>query len=112
MSKIEIKHNISVEAKKALEKVKAILSHDAQMKKWDPSYSCEFNENSVQIKGRRLNGSIQILPCKAPDGKNKARSTVHISVDLPLMLSPFKNLVKANLEKKIKSAFGQHLVQD
>ena len=113
MSNIEITRHTSVEADIAFERVKGIMSSNSQMKKWDPNYRCEFGENVIHIKGKHLDATITISPC---DEKNvthqddtQSISIIHIKISLPLMLSPFKKLVKTNLEKQLDKTFGKKL---
>ncbi len=114
MSNIEITRHTSVKADVAFERVKSIMSSNSQMKKWDPNYHCEFEENAIHIKGKHLNATITISPCsdtEAVTNQNKAQtvSIIHINISLPLMLSPFKKLVKTNLEKQLDKTFGKKL---
>ena len=114
MSKIEITRHTSVKADVAFERVKGIMSSSSQMKKWDPNYHCEFEENTIHIKGKHLNATITISPYSDKDlvitqENTQAISTIHIKIALPLMLSPFKKLVKTNLEKQLDNAFGKKL---
>ena len=112
MSNIEITRHTSVKADIAFDRVKSIMSSNSQMKKWDPNYHCEFEENTIHIKGKHLNATITISPCSddtedTGQDSAKAVSIIHIKISLPLMLSPFKKLVKTNLEKQLDKTFGK-----
>ena len=114
MSKIEIIRHTSLKADTAFKKIKTAMSDDSQMKQWDPSYYCEFQESAVHIKGKHLNATITVTPSdKTNSNANKedieAVSTISIQIHLPLMLSPFKKLVKTNLEKKLDRTFGKRI---
>ena len=115
MSKIEITRHTSVEAGVAFERVKNIMSDDnSQMKKWDPNYRCDFEENAIHIKGKHLDATITISPCDEADrvtsqDNAQAASIIHIKISLPLMLTPFKKIVKTSLEKQLDKAFGKKL---
>ena len=112
MSNIEITRHTSVKADIAFERIKGIMSGNSQMKKWDPNYHCEFEESAIHIKGKHLDATITISPCteKVMSQDNaQAISVIHIKISLPLMLSPFKKLVKTNLEKQLDKAFGKKL---
>ena len=115
MSKIEITRHTSVEADIAFKRIKNIMSDDSsQMKKWDPNYHCDFKDNAIHIKGKHLDAIITISPCNDPDhitGQDDAQaiSIIHIKISLPLMLSPFKKMVKTSLEKQLDKTFGKKL---
>ena len=111
MSKIEITRHTSVEANVALERVKGIMSNEnSQMKKWDPNYHCDFKDNAIHIKGKHLDAIVTISPCNDTDQDNtQTASIIHIKISLPLMLSPFKKLVKTSLEKQLDETFGKKL---
>ena len=114
MSKIEIIRHTSLEAGTAFEKIKTAMSDDSQMKQWDPSYRCEFQESTIHIKGKHLDATITVNPSdqvnhNASKEDVETVSTISIQIHLPLMLSPFKKLVKTNLEKKLDKTFGKKI---
>lgn len=96
MPKIEIKRTIPGSADKVFEQLKKILENDADLKKLDPGYSCQFDEKSFSgtAKGSKFEAELKM---KAENQQNH----VNLSVSIPFLLTPFKGLIETTLNKKL-----------
>lgn len=100
MGKFTIDHNVKHPTDKTFEKVQKVLENGADLKKFDPKIECSFNPSSktCQIKGSQFKADLKVAP--AGDGSN-----ISITVDLPLLLMPFKGKITESLVKM----FEKHL---
>jgi len=97
MPKVNVETPSSHSKEKTFEIVQSLLSNDADLKKIDPNYSCEFNAAncSGKIYGSKFDAEIEIK-----------EQSVSMTVEIPFMLSPFKGQIKDNLEKKLTQALS------
>jgi hypothetical protein len=101
MPKVNIKSDSKYSAKETYEKVKSLLSNDADLKKLDPSFACTFDDSTMTgvAKGGMFKADMKVED-KSPT------SSVEIIVDLPFHLALVKGMVKKTLEKKLIKELG------
>lgn len=96
MPKVNINVNSIHSAQETFSKIKDLFETDPEIKKIDPSLTCDFNEPSLSgvAKGSRFSADLTV---KEQSGK----SAVEVCVDLPFILSPLKGQIKSQVEKKL-----------
>lgn len=101
MPKFKVEKTTTMAPKESFEKIKQFLSDDPELKMLDSSYKCQFEDDKLvgQAKGQKFNAALQV----SPQGD---QSKVEITVDLPLLLMPFKGLVENTLNKKLDKLLG------
>ena len=100
MPKVTIDHNSKLSASDAFTKIKSFFESDKDIRRLDPNLKCEFSEGSMTGKasGSQFKADIAV--------KNQGPgSVVSVTVDLPLLLAPFKGKVQETIQKKL----GQYL---
>lgn len=101
MPKFTIDHQSNHAADEAYKKIKEFLSNDEEIRRFDPKLQVLFDDGS-----RRCNlhgGQFKADMAVSSEG---AGSKVVVTVDLPLMLSPFKGKVQDTLQKKLAKYLG------
>lgn len=101
MPKFTIDHDSPFSAPEAFQKIKEFLGKEDGVRRFDPKVECHFDEasQSCQIKGGQFKADLYVT--------NKgAGSQVSITVDLPLMLMPFKGKVQETLLKQLSKYLG------
>lgn len=75
-------------------------SKDNEIRKFDSKMDVSFEENKkvCDIKGSQFKAMIQVLP-------DSAGSKTRITVDLPLMLTPFKTKIESMLKDNLTKIF-------
>lgn len=98
MPKVNIDVNSKYGADETYNKVKDLFGENSEIKKFDSSVTCDFDDanRSCKAKGSKFSAQLNV------NDKGDA-SAVNVVVDLPLMLSPFKGQVKSQVEKKLQS---------
>lgn len=101
MPKFKVEKTTSMNPKESFEKIKQFLSADPDLKMLDSSYKCQFEDDKLtgSAKGQKFNAALLVSP-------NGDQSKVEITVDLPLLLMPFKGLVENTLNKKLDKLLG------
>src|SRR3989344_3632258 len=101
MPKFKVEKTTNMKPKESFEKIKQFLSADPDLKMLDSSYKCQFEDEKMTgtAKGQKFNAQMQV----SVDGD---QSKVEITVDLPLLLMPFKGLVENTLNKKLDKLLG------
>lgn len=96
MPKISIDHKCSLPATEAYTKIKTFFDSDADIRRLDPKLSCSFTDSTMTGKatGSQFKADIAVKG----DG---AGSSVNVTVDLPLLLTPFKGKVQETIAKKL-----------
>ncbi len=96
MPKVKVACQSQLNPQETYNKVKDLIANDPGLRKLDSSYKCDFNDASMtgQAKGKQFNAEMAIRP-------QGGGSEVEVTVDLPLLLSPFKGQVKETLERKL-----------
>lgn len=97
MPKIHVDHATSLPLTDAIAKIRDFFENDADLKKIDPNIKFEFDSKSNQ---GRVNGS-QFKAAIGLESVGKG-SKVQVTIDLPLLLTPFKGKVEETLQKKLK----------
>jgi hypothetical protein len=101
MPKFKVQKTSSMKPKDSFDKIKQFLSADPDLKMLDSSYKCQFEDEKMtgSAKGQKFNAQMQVTP----DGDE---SKIEITVDLPLLLMPFKGMVENTLNKKLDKLLG------
>jgi hypothetical protein len=101
MPKFKVAKTSNMKPKDSFDKIKQFLSADPDLKMLDSSYKCQFEDDKMSgvAKGQKFNAQMQVTT--AGD-----QSLVEITVDLPLLLMPFKGLVENTLNKKLDKLLG------
>lgn len=96
MPKFTIDHQTSQNPDQAYQKIKEFLEQDQDIRRFDPKLQCSFNDGSksANLKGSQFKADMAVSA--AGEG-----SKVSVTVDLPLMLTPFKGKVQETLQKKL-----------
>ena len=99
MPKFNVKHKSSQSAKDAYSAIKKFLGDDKDLKKLDAKLECSFDDSAMSCKmtGSQFKAHFTIA---APSNGDHG-STVTVTVDLPLLLTPFKGKVTETLQKKL-----------
>src|SRR5262245_22711887 len=101
MPKFTVEHSSTKAPDAAFDQVKNFLSQEHEFKKFDPKAQVQFDDakKSCQIKGGQFKAEMNVLP--AGTG-----SKVAVTVDLPLLLTPFKGKVEETLKKMLTKHLG------
>lgn len=101
MPKINIEKTLSVKPENLFKMLEKALTEDKEVKALEPGICLEADkqessECSGQIKGNRIKGLYSIKENASKE------SDLSIEINLPLVLSPFKSLVKSKIEAKLE----------
>lgn len=101
MAKFTINHDVKQPVDTTFEKVQQILSKGDELKKYDPQIQCVFDPKTktCQIKGSQFKADLKIAAQK--DG-----SQIAVTVDLPLLLMPFKGKISESLVRLFEKHLG------
>lgn len=101
MAKFTIDHNVKHPTDKAFEKVQKVLEGGTDLKKFDPKidYSFDPKSKTCKITGSQFKADLKVAP--AGDG-----SKISVTVDLPLLLMPFKSKISESLVKMFEKHLG------
>lgn len=101
MPKFTIEHKTSHSAKDTYGKIKEFLNKDQEIRKFDSKLQCSFDDSqlSAQMNGSQFKANMKI-------NEAQAGSNVVVTVDLPLMLTPFKGKVQETLQRKLEKYLG------
>lgn len=101
MPKFTIEHKSSYDPQKTYDKIKDFLDKDQEIRRFDSKLECTFDDKamSAKMKGSQFKADVKIA--KADSG-----SQVSVTVDLPLLLTPFKSKVQETLQKKLTKYLG------
>lgn len=101
MPKFNVEHSCAVNSNDAYQKLKTALSADGDFKKIDPNIEYKFNDSQLtcDIIGKQFKANLKI-------SENGPGSQVIVTVDLPLLLAPFKGKVQETLQKKLAKVLG------
>lgn len=102
MPKFTVETLSSLNPEKAFEKIKTFLEKDPDLKKMDPKLTCDFNAQKLtgEAKGSQFKANIEVKKL------NDSECKVLVHVDLPLLLTPFKNKIQETLQKKLSKALA------
>lgn len=95
MPKIVIEQETKLAAVEAYQKIKTMLADDADLRKLDSGYQCQFDDaaKTGSAKGKQFQAAMRI--------NEGSPSKVELTIDLPLMLTPFKGMVENTLKAKL-----------
>ena len=96
MPKILIEKETSVSANDAFEKIKTLLSDDRDLRKLDSGYQCQFDAAARKGTAKGKQFTATMLVHEGPKTK------VELTIELPLMLTPFKGMVENTLRGKLE----------
>lgn len=101
MPKFTIDHKSSCNQEEAYQKIKEFLANDQDIRRFDPKLQCAFNDGakSANMKGSQFKADMAV----SAEGTG---SKVSVTVDLPLMLTPFKGKVQDTLQRKLAKYLG------
>lgn len=101
MPKLQVSKQSPYNPKDTFEKVTRFLENDADLKKLDPSYKCQFDPAALKGTAKGKMFSAQIAVTAAGAGAN-----VDIQLDLPLAFALAKGLVQKTLQKKLDQSLA------
>ncbi|MGZ3775713.1 MAG: polyhydroxyalkanoic acid system family protein [Pseudobdellovibrionaceae bacterium] len=101
MPKFTIDHESAHQAGDAYKKIKEFLSNDQDLRRFDSKLECSFHDESMiaKLKGSQFKADMVVAAIATG-------SKISVTVDLPLMLSPFKGKVQETLQKKLAKYLG------
>lgn len=101
MPKFTVEHPTSSDTHATFVKLKDFFTTGTEIKKIDPKVECSFDEQkqTCSLKGSQFKAEVTISP-------TTTGSNVSITIDLPLLLSPFKGKVSEGLQKMLKKHLG------
>jgi hypothetical protein len=101
MPKFSIDHLSSHNAEIAYQKLKDFLSNEDEIQRFDPKIQVQFNDGEMCciLRGSQFKAEMAV----ATSGTG---SKVQVTVDLPLMLTPFKGKVTETLQRKLAKYLG------
>ena len=101
MPKIKVESTSKYTPEETFKKIKHMLENDADLRKMDSGYKCDFNEGQMtgSAKGSKFQAQMKV-------SSSTPGAQVQIDVDLPLMLTPVKGIVQSTLQKKLDSALA------
>jgi hypothetical protein len=94
MPKVQVKREIAGEKKKVFTAVKAYLEGRDTLKKLGASLDWNDKGCSAAIEASNFSGNLAVT-------EKSGKSLVEISIDLPLLLTPFKGKVEEELKKHL-----------
>jgi hypothetical protein len=94
MPKIVIEKQTTLSANDAYQKIKAMLADDKDLRRFDAGYQCQFDDGGLtgSAKGKQFSANIKVAG---------SPTKVELSIELPLMLTPFKGVVENTLKSKL-----------
>jgi hypothetical protein len=98
MPKFTVEAQTSHAPQAAFTKLKTLLDKDADLRRFDSKYSCEFDEQKLTglASGGQFKAALQVEPASGG-------SKVAITVDLPFALSLFKGKIQNILQEKLNA---------
>lgn len=101
MPKFTVEQSSKLSADDCFSKIKNFMnSKDNDIRKFDTKMDVTFEDGKkvCDIKGSQFKAQIQVLP-------DSAGSKAQITVDLPLMLTPFKGKIESMLKDNLTKIF-------
>ncbi len=96
MPKVTIDHKTDLNASDAFTKIKKFFETDMDIRRFDPSVQCQFVDSKMTGTANGSQFKAQIAVSSAGTGSN-----ISVVVDLPLLLTPFKNKVQEMIQSKL-----------
>lgn len=96
MPKILIEKQTNLSAQDAYEKIKTLLADDKDLRKLDSGYQCQFDDvaKTGSAKGKQFQAKMAI--------HSESSTKVELTIELPIMLTPFKGMVENTLKAKLE----------
>ena len=101
MAKFTINHDVKQPVDETFKTVQKLLTKEDSLKKYDPKIVCTFDDaaKTCNIKGSQFKADLKV---EAKSGG----SQVAITVDLPLLLMPFKGKITESLVRLFEKHLG------
>jgi hypothetical protein len=101
MGKFTINHDVKQSAEQTFQRVQEILTKGDELKKIDPKIQCHFDAQTktCQILGSQFKADLQVA--SQPSG-----AQILVTVDLPLLLMPFKSQISQSLLRLFEKHLG------
>lgn len=94
MPQVKVKHQIAGEKKKVYTAVKAYLKGRDTLSKLGAEIEWDDKACSAEISGGSFTGALAVA-------EKSGKSEVEITIDLPLLMTPFKGKVEEELKKHL-----------
>ena len=96
MPKITIEKTTGLTAEDAYSKIKDMLADDPDLRKLDRGYQCQFDDGAKTgtAKGKQFSAALKVT--------SQSQTKVELTVDLPIILTPFKGMVETTLKTKLE----------
>jgi hypothetical protein len=97
MPKIKIDHKSSIPASSAIEKIQTFFETDSTLKQIDSDIKCSFDAaaRTGKVLSSKFKADIVVQ-------NHDAGSLISVTIDLPLLLTPFKGKVEEVLKHKLE----------
>lgn len=101
MAKFNLDHNVKHPTDKTFETIEKALKDGSILQKYDPKIQCSFDKatKSGKINGSQFKADLKVVP-------NGDGSKITVSVDLPLLLMPFKGKISESLVRLFEKHLG------
>ena len=101
MAKFTINHDVKQPVDKTFSSVEKVLSKGDDLKKYDPKIQCTFDAatKTCNIKGSQFKADLKVEP-------KGSGSQIVVTVDLPLLLMPFKGKITESLVRLFEKHLG------
>lgn len=101
MPKFNVEYTTLKAPSETWDKVKAFFGNPAEIQKFDANAKCTFNDEkkTCLINGSQFKADLVMTP-------NAEGSKVIVTVDLPLLLSPFKGKIQETLQRMLTKHLG------
>lgn len=99
MPQVKIEKEISLSPDEAFDKIASMLKNSKELKQVEPNLEVKEDpkNHEIKAKGKKINGSAKVTALTDGSGG----SQIHLEIELPWTLAPFKGLVQAKLEEKV-----------
>ncbi len=101
MPKLELEFKTKQSAKGTFSTLKKILPQHPRFKKLDPSFTCKFHSNhlNVDIKSKLFKAHVSLI-------ENKSQTTIKIKGEIPFAMALFKGQIEKALKSEMNKAFS------
>ncbi|MCX7977756.1 MAG: polyhydroxyalkanoic acid system family protein [Bdellovibrionaceae bacterium] len=101
MPKFSIDHQCPKDTESTYQRLKELLTSEVDLTRYDAKSKLTFDDGKrcASVQGGQFNAALNVTPVGTG-------SKITISVDLPLLLLPFKGKVQESLEKMLKKYFS------
>ena len=101
MAKINIEYNSSLNAEETYSKIKGLIDDNKDLKSIDKNYSFSMDDDKKQAsaKGKGFDADMQVI-------SSGDTSVVKFSINIGLMLSPFKGVIEEKLKSRLEKVLS------